>query len=152
MGRTASSGMGFYKTFLADFNMERTHIPIPKPTKQSKLTRGGRIKPVSAKRAKLNKIYSALRKKFLEDNPLCEHWICELYHSTPEEIRPISSIFQDNPAGVKHIPKSTDVHHRKGRGKYLLDVSTWMAVSREGHQWIHANPKESYEKGYMLPR
>lgn len=47
---------------------------------------------------------------------------------------------------------TTEVHHKysgKDRGKYYLDVSTWMAISRDGHNWIHDNPKEAREKGYL---
>lgn len=50
------------------------------------------------------------------------------------------------------IPRATEIHHKKGRGKYLLDTSTWMALSQEGHRHIHNNPKEAYEKGWMLTR
>jgi hypothetical protein len=28
----------------------------------------------------------------------------------------------------------------------LPDESTWIAVSRDGHNWIHDNPKEAREK------
>lgn len=47
---------------------------------------------------------------------------------------------------------TTEVHHTycgKDRAKYYLDVSTWLAVSREGHNWIHDNPKEARELGYL---
>ena len=47
---------------------------------------------------------------------------------------------------------TTDVHHKfsgKDRAKYFLDVSTWLAVSREGHNWIHNNPKKSRELGFL---
>ncbi len=46
-------------------------------------------------------------------------------------------------------PVSTDVHHVKGRGKFYLDESTWMAVSRESHRWIHNHPKEARELGLL---
>jgi len=45
-----------------------------------------------------------------------------------------------------------EVHHTycgKDRAKYYLDVSTWIAVSRDGHNWIHDNPKEARELGYL---
>ncbi len=45
-----------------------------------------------------------------------------------------------------------EVHHTycgKDRAKYYLDVSTWLAVSRSGHLWIHDNPKEARELGYL---
>lgn len=48
--------------------------------------------------------------------------------------------------------KATEVHHTysgKDRAKYFLDVSTWLAVSRDGHNWIHDNPKEAREKGFL---
>ena len=47
---------------------------------------------------------------------------------------------------------ATEVHHKwcgKDRAKYYLDESTWMAVSRDGHNWIHDNPKEARELGYL---
>ena len=48
--------------------------------------------------------------------------------------------------------EATEVHHKwcgKDRAKYYLDESTWMAVSRDGHNWIHDNPKEARELGYL---
>lgn len=48
---------------------------------------------------------------------------------------------------------ATEVHHKwcgKDRAKYYLDESTWLAVSRDGHNWIHDNPKESRELGYLF--
>lgn len=68
------------------------------------------------------KTYSELRKKYLEDYPNCMIY--------------------------PHL-MSNDIHHKKFRGKYLNDVSTWMAVSREAHSWIHNNPKEARDKGYL---
>lgn len=47
---------------------------------------------------------------------------------------------------------ATEIHHKycgKDRDKYYLDTTTWIAVSRDGHNWIHDNPKESREKGYL---
>ena len=47
---------------------------------------------------------------------------------------------------------TTEVHHTycgKDRAKYYLDVSTWLAVSREGHNWIHSFPKEARLLGYL---
>lgn len=83
-------------------------------------------KPVSDKRKVENKLYSALRTDFL---------------NLPENHRcPISG------------QPTTEVHHTfsgKDRSKYYLDTSTWLAVSRDGHNWIHDNPKESRELGYL---
>jgi hypothetical protein len=76
----------------------------------------------SEKRKVLDKEYSKLRKAFLTENPKC-------------------AVFPDLP--------SDQVHHRKSRGKYLNDVSTWSAVSAEGHRWIHDNPKAAKERGLL---
>ena len=47
--------------------------------------------------------------------------------------------------------KAVDIHHKRGRhGKNYLDVKTWMAVSRSGHQWIHENDAEARVKGWLL--
>lgn len=48
--------------------------------------------------------------------------------------------------------KTEDVHHRKGRGPYLRDQSTWMAVCRRCHDWIHEHPAEAKEKGWLESR
>ena len=115
--------------------------------------KGSRLRPVSKKRSKVNREYMALRLIFLRDHPYCEWWLMEnhlpnitFFHSYPYNIR------VDYGMPLDRIPKATEIHHKRGRGRYLLDTSTWMAVSRAGHDAIHADPKTSYEKGYMLPR
>lgn len=85
-----------------------------------------RIKPISDKRKEENEIYSKRRLIFLS---LPENQIC-----------PITG------------QPTTDIHHTysgKDRAKYYLDESTWLAVSREGHNWIHDNPKEARELGHL---
>ena len=47
---------------------------------------------------------------------------------------------------------STDLHHKKGRGKYLSDERYFMAVCRTCHIKIGKNPKWSYANGYMILR
>lgn len=83
-----------------------------------------KIKQVSSKRARQNQAYSVMRRMFLEHNPKCE-------------------IFP-------HLD-ATEIHHKKKRnGDRLLDSTLWMAVSRKGHLYIHANPEEAYEKGWLI--
>src|SRR5690349_16730294 len=119
--------------------------------RRTPLQRGTRrLRPVSAKRIKINKIYSALRKKFLEDHPWDQVVILQLGYGETEVL--ITGGKVSDGKNITSIPRSTEIHHRKGRGKYLLDTSTWYAVSTKTHDWIHANPAESYEKGWMLPR
>jgi len=84
------------------------------------------IPKVSEKRKIENLKYSVLRIEFLgkKENQIC----------------PITK------------QQTIEVHHTycgKDRAKYYLDVSTWLAVSRDGHNWIHSNPKEARELGFL---
>jgi hypothetical protein len=84
------------------------------------------IPKVSEKRKVENLKYSVLRIEFLSKK---ENKIC-----------PITK------------QPTTEIHHKwsgKDRSKYFLDISTWLAVSRQGHIWIHENPKEARELGYL---
>ena len=70
--------------------------------------------------------YSVLRKEFLEkpENKICK---------------------------INGMP-TTEIHHKycgKDRAKYYLDTSTWLAVNRDSHNWIHAFPKEARELGFL---
>lgn len=69
--------------------------------------------------------YSKLRLAFLIANPVCQ--VCKQR-------------------------ESTDVHHQKGRGKWLLIVRTWLAVCRICHTWIELNPDAAKKKGYSESR
>lgn len=81
------------------------------------------LRKVSAKRQRELKVYSKLRAEFMESRPVCE--VCE---SRP----------------------SKDVHHTKGRlGGNYLNVSTFKAVCRYCHLWIHAHPSLAREKGLL---
>jgi hypothetical protein len=114
--------------------LSRTHLPLLRKTKvvkAAKIKKASRpIKKVSSNRVKINREYAKLREQFLLHNPYCEWSLKELNKPVPAK----------------------EIHHKKGRGKYLLDTSTWMAVSSEGHRAIHADPKKSYAMGWMLPR
>ena len=82
----------------------------------------------SKKMQKLDAKYSQLRRVFLTDYPMCQAALPKCTH------------------------KSTDVHHKKGRGKYHLVVDTWLPVCRSCHQWIEENPQEAIELGYSVSR
>lgn len=79
----------------------------------------------SAKRKVADVEYKKLNQKFLDENTQC--------------------------AIYPHLT-ATDVHHTycgKDRDKYYLDTTTWLPVSREGHNLIHSKPKEAREKGWL---
>lgn len=101
---------------------------------------------MSKKHAAHLREYSKLRAAFLAVNPYCQWWM------ESRGIRTIAELHERGGDVSMNTPLATDIHHKKGRGKYLNDTSTWMAVSREGHNWIHNHPKEAYEKGWMVAR
>jgi hypothetical protein len=82
------------------------------------------MRKVSAKRAKINAEYTKLRKAFLRDFPQCETMGC--------------------------AAPATQVHHKKRRGQYMLDVRSWMAVCAEHHHEIETNGKWAREMGYII--
>lgn len=85
------------------------------------------IPKVSKKRIVENLQYQVLRKEFLEKE---ENKICKISNEP-----------------------TTEIHHTysgKDRARYYLDTTTWLAVSRSAHNWIHDNPKESREMGYLM--
>lgn len=46
--------------------------------------------------------------------------------------------------------KLTEVHHIRGRcGSLLLDKRFWMAVSKDGHRWIHDHPDTARDRGWL---
>lgn len=94
------------------------------------------INNISAKRKEEDAQYKILREEFL---------------SRPEnKICPITGW------------PATEIHHKRKRRGYAdewaringitlyLDTRFWLAVSREGHQWIEDNPSESYELGHSI--
>lgn len=102
----------------------------PAKTKEPKVYNIKRtpIKTVSDKRKAKDKIYRILRKEFLSrpDNQYC---------------------------AVKPHLKSVEVHHKycgKDRDKFYLDTTTWLAVSRAGHNWIHENPAQAREMNFLF--
>jgi hypothetical protein len=49
--------------------------------------------------------------------------------------------------------KATQVHHKKGRtGSLLWDQRFFLAVSHQGHVFIHENVEWAKEKGFILTR
>jgi hypothetical protein len=90
--------------------------------KQPKPLKRTPIKQVSTKRSKENAQYLKARTQFL-DGKTC-----------PITGRP-----------------ATEIHHVAGREhSRLIDETKWLAVTREGHQKIHLNPKWAREKGYLI--
>ena len=86
------------------------------------------MKKISSKMSKINNEYSKLRREYLTEHQMCHAKIhnCSL--------------------------RATDVHHKKGRGKYHLDVDTWMPVCRSCHMWIETHPEEAKDLGFSISK
>lgn len=90
-----------------------------------------RINSVSKKRQKDNRRYLKLRDEFLKANPVCQ---CV------------------KTSGAKCLEMATQIHHRKGRGKFYLCVASWMAVCHDCHEYIEYHRSWSKDRGYLLNR
>lgn len=86
------------------------------------------LRPRSSKQQKLEAAYKVLRETFLDAHPMCQAHLsgCTL--------------------------KATDIHHKAGRGEYLLDQSTYLAVCRTCHTYIETHPEESKELSFSVER
>lgn len=85
------------------------------------------VRRVSKKRARQNRVYTQKRRAFLEGNCHC-HRCSAAGASTPLEI-----------------------HHRKGRiGEMLNREEWWFALCNPCHRWVHENPKQARESGYII--
>jgi hypothetical protein len=92
--------------------------------KRTPLKRKTPLRKVSKKQAVKNSLYGKQRKEYLTQHPTCE--IC----GAP----------------------ATDVHHKSGRGAHTNDKSTFCALCRKCHDWLHftADGKAwGYEHGYL---
>mgnify|MGYP003595656112 CR=1 FL=1 len=86
------------------------------------------INPMSEKHKKTIEEYKPIRKKFLEENPICQ-------------------------ANVKcNGAEATDVHHTKKKSskKDWLDSNYFLAVCRDCHCWIEINPTEAKRLGLSI--
>lgn len=89
------------------------------------------IKRRSTKRASEETIYLKLNRIFLakQENSICP----VMLHLHGMRVR------------------TDQVHHKAGRiGKLLLYTSYWLAVSEDGHTWIHDHPEEAYKIGFLI--
>lgn len=88
------------------------------------------IKPRKDGRSSLDVQYSALRREFLLAHPRCE-------------------VLQPH-GGICGAP-ATECHHRRGRGRFLLDEATFLACCRECHSRIHGDlARWSHTMGYLI--
>ena len=76
---------------------------------------------------KYDKEYSKLRKEYLQKNPMCK-----------ARIPGVCS----NARGY-----NLTIHHKRGRGEYLLDTTTWLPCCLFCHEWIENNVQAAKDMG-----
>ena len=116
-----SSGTGGLKLCQQCWSCHKGGEDKQKPTSSE-------IPRVSAKRAKKDAEYAKLRIRYLTENNLCRVMV--------------------NGCGNG----ATDVHHKfsgSDRDTYYLVQSTWLAVCRACHSWIHENPEKARIMGWL---
>lgn len=86
------------------------------------------IPKVSKKRAKVNTVYQQKARAFKKLHPFCQARL----------------------TGCQTLTSS--VHHKRGRGKYLLDETTWLATYFSCHRVIEDNPDEAKRRGFSESR
>lgn len=63
---------------------------------------------------------------------------------------------KDNPNCVIKSPNCTartqGVHHKKGRGKHLLDKSTWLPACNPCNHYVEANHQWAIDNGHKESR
>lgn len=109
------------------------------------------IRRVSLKRAIANQNYYKLREAFLKAHPWCQVWLAERGIKEGEVAQDGLCRWVDE-AGLYYgcAPISTEIHHKKKpKATYLNDVSTWMAVCRESHEWIENHKSQAREHGWL---
>lgn len=100
----------------------------PSKVRQTSAKKRTPLSPRSPKQKRIEAAYAVLRKKYLESHAMCEAHLsgCSTY--------------------------ATDIHHKAGRGQYMLDETTYLAVCRTCHQYIELHPNEAKEMGFSINR
>lgn len=89
------------------------------------LARRTPLRTRSQKLARLQRVYSKLRRDFLEEHPWC----------------------------LRCGGTATEIHHAAGRlNGDLLRVENFRALCSACHRWVTEHPREAIQRGYSLPR
>jgi hypothetical protein len=84
---------------------------------------GGKLKSLSGSRKAKNADYEKAKAEYFEE----KNYQCEICNG-----------------------QGTDLHHKKGRGKFLCDKSSFMVACRPCHTYLHNNVAWARENGYII--
>jgi hypothetical protein len=102
----------------------RSTEPFFKPFKGPKVSVRTPLRKESEKRQIERVEYTEKRKAYLQVHPFCEFEGC--------------------------TKLASEIHHRARRGANYLDVSTFFAICRNHHRFLHDNPAEAKEMGLLV--
>ena len=84
---------------------------------------GGKLKNLSGSRKAKNADYEKAKAEYFEE----KNYQCEICNQA-----------------------ASDLHHKKGRGKFLCEKSTFMALCRLCHSQVHNEVAWARENGYII--
>lgn len=104
--------------------------------KKSPLRRKKGLRKVSAKQKGRLAEYYRKRDEYMAEHPLCE--VClELNKSLHPDMLAYPAV---------------DLHHRRGRGKYLCDERYFCATCRHHHDLIHRHGDWARKNGWLISK
>lgn len=103
-----------------------------------------RVRAVSKRRQKVTAEYRRDARAFVKE--------CNRLGMTCPVVDTIYELRTGKRYGHPISNKITEVHHQFGRlGGLLMWKPGWIGISKEGHRWVHAHPKEAREHGWIAP-
>ena len=100
----------------------------------------------ASKKAAQRRLYLKARGWFLRAYPMCAVWCIQ----RGVDWRDVDNAMHAFAVGC---PRSTEVHHVRGRNSgLLLNERHWLPVASENHSWIHTHIKEARALGLIAAR
>jgi len=104
-----------------------------------------RIRPVSKSRQKRNAAYVKLARAYVA--------AAIDYGGTCPVVRVVPELRDGWKYGHRISAKLNEVHHTRGRaGALLTDTRYFLAVSKQGHRWIHEHPDRARALGFLCAK
>lgn len=104
----------------------------------NRIERRTRPRRVSTRLAAELRVYYNLRQVYLTENPWCEAGTVITRARLPASY-----------AVPACAARAAEVHHLRGRGPHLNDVSTFCACCHACHVWIHDHGQKARELGLL---
>lgn len=115
------------------------------PLSQSSAVRRRYIKPVSDRMRGEKAAYRREARAFVRERRLAGQ--------TCPVVNLIACLKRGTKYGHPISNKLNEVHHVRGRlGRLLRDQRFWLAVSKQGHRWIHEHPAQARRYGWLCER